>query len=346
MEQFVFAASGIGMLYQRSSDAIRRCGDGQRTRRSLFRRRLPLELDGCVALTRNPSRACRGLGFLLISATILFGSSAAASEPLVTEPADLKFVAPHARTFPISETQARASVQWLSDLAVKHTPRTFDGDKGWGDTKKVWSGIKIRSKGLKLSTKRRFKEVRHGRWIKYELTLPPPAPANSTTENQLVVQINRVVCEGDLQTGSPSGQTNTHWKIDSAIETPMMFTARVERWNLGVQLYSLSVEGRLRVRLNSSATLTSYADYSEVPPALVIDPKIQQAELLLQQFEVDRVSKIGGDVAEEWGELMETVVRDVFLKKQNEKLVDKLNKAIDKRRGDLRLSLAEWFAKW
>jgi hypothetical protein len=344
MEQFVFAPSRVGLLYQRSSHAIRRCGDGKRQRRSLFCRRLPLGVDRCVKLTWNLSRARCRLGFLFVVAVFLSAWTAVAGEPLATQPADLGFVQPHARTFPISETQARASVQWLSDLAIKHTPRTFAGDKGWGDTKKVWSGLKIRNKGLKLSTKRRFKEVRHGRWIKYDLTLPPPAPADSTTENQLVVNIDRVVRAGDLQTGSDP--TNAHWRIDSSIETPMMFTARVERWNVGVQIYSLSVEGRMRVRMNSSATLTSYADYSEVPPALVIDPKIQQAELFLQQFEVDRVSKIGGDVAEEWGELMESVVRDVFLKKQNEKLVDKLNKAIDKRRGDLRLSLADWFTKW
>ncbi len=250
------------------------------------------------------------------------------------------------RSFSISESQARNSVQWLADLAVDRMPRSFHGDKDWGQTKKIWSGVKIRRDGFELKTKRRFRDVRHGHWIKYELTLP--TKANENRANSVVATVHRVARDGDLQTGAETSEANqaTHWRIESSVESPMMFSARVERWNLGVQWYSISVTGRLRVRLDSTANLTSYADYGEVPPALVIDPKMQTAQLQLIEFEVDRVSKIGGDVAEEWGELMEKVVREVFLKRQNEKLAARLNKSIDKHRDDLRLSLAEWFSKW
>ena len=56
----------------------------------------------------------------------------------------------------------------------------------------------------------------------------------------------------------------------------------------------------------------------------------------MEHFEVDRVSKIGGDVAEQWGELMEDILIERLVKRQNEKLVGKLNKSIDKERDDLK----------
>ena len=171
--------------------------------------------------------------------------------------------------------------------------------------------------------------------------------SGSETTNDVVTKIHEVTKSGDLKPGiSAADQATSHWKIKSSVETPMKFTARIERWNRGVQWYSLSIEGKLRVRMDATSRLAFLADYSEVPPALVINPAVETAELHLKDFEVDRVSKIGGDVAEEWGELMEQVLIDVFIKKQNEKLASKLNKSIDKHRKDMRLSMADWFANW
>ncbi|QDT12484.1 hypothetical protein K239x_44940 [Planctomycetes bacterium K23_9] len=248
----------------------------------------------------------------------------------------------------ISESQARTSVQWLSELAVSKSPRVFTGDKNWGDTKKIWAGVKVKRDGLKLTTHRRFKELRHGRWVKYELTLPPSAaPAADSVSDSVVANVHRVRRTSDVQPGVPvDQQTGTHWEIDASVRTPIKFTARVERWNRGVQWYSIGITGKMQVRLDTSARIRFYADYSEVPPALVIAPAITQAHLELEEFEVDRVSKVGGDVAEEWGEMVETIVREIFLKKQNEKLAGKLNGSIDKHRSDLRLSMADWFTSW
>ena len=249
----------------------------------------------------------------------------------------------HERNIAISESQARSSVQWLADLALQKMPRVFEGDKDWGNTKEIVSGLKIRRDKLRISTKRRRKDVRHGRWIKYELSLPERSPSKDPVN----IKIHRVSPDGDLPIGGTEGQRqDVRWRIESTLETPMSFSARVERWNLGVQLWSISIVGKMKVRMDSVASLGAYADYSEIPPALVVDPKIQTAKLHLLEFEVDRVSKIGGDVAEEWGELMEKVVRGVFLKKQNENLTNKLNKAIDKHRDDLRLSLSTLFESW
>ena len=101
----------------------------------------------------------------------------------------------------------------------------------------------------------------------------------------------------------------------------------------------------MRLSLRSTASIGFETDYSEIPPALVFDPTIRQAKVSLDSFEVDRVSKIGGDIAEGWGEVVQKVIVETYVDHLNKKLVHKLNRAIDKERDDLRLSTAEWF-RW
>jgi hypothetical protein len=65
----------------------------------------------------------------------------------------------------------------------------------------------------------------------------------------------------------------------------------------------------------------------------------------MESFEVERVSRIGGDVAEGWGEVVQEVIVETYLKQLNKRLVAKLNKAIDKERDDIKISIAQWF-RW
>ncbi|MCH5376388.1 MAG: hypothetical protein JJ992_20660, partial [Planctomycetes bacterium] len=235
----------------------------------------------------------------------------------------------------LSESQAQSSVQWLASVALDKLPRTLDGEKDWGDTKRVWDGVSIKRDGWQLKTHRRFRNVEHGRWIRYDVTFPEPGAGNAPS-----VAIQQVVPIEDSVT------EQQRWRIDSSIVVPMTFTARIQRWNLGVRLLSVTVTGRMRIRLNSSATMGFFADYAEVPPALVIDPSVEQAHLALEHFEVDRVSHIGGDAAEHWGDLMEEILVERLVRKQNDKLVAKLNRSIEKERESLRFSLADWFQQW
>ena len=231
----------------------------------------------------------------------------------------------------VTSDQAKDSIQWLATKASKHIPRTISGDKNWGDRKRVWAGVKIRMDGFKLRTNRKHRELEQGRWVKYEVTLPDVPPA---------IKITDVSPKIDATTGEQS------WTITSSVVSPMEFEARVQRWNLGVKLFSVTVRGQARIRLNSTLSVGFHANYGEIPPGLVIAPSVQKAELVMEHFEVDRVSKIGGDVAEQWGELLEDILIERLVKRQNEKLVGKLNKSIDKERDDLKLSLSEWFENW
>ena len=235
------------------------------------------------------------------------------------------------QTLQVTSAQAKDSIQWLATKASKHIPRTLSGDKNWGDTKRVWAGVKMRMDGFKLRTKRRYRDLEQGRWIKYEVTLPDVPPA---------IKITDVSPSIDATTGEQS------WTITSSLVSPMEFEARVQRWNLGVKLFSVTVRGQARLRLNSTLSVRFQANYGEIPPGLVIAPSVQKAVLVMEHFEVDRVSKIGGDVAEQWGELLEDILIERLIKRQNEKLVGQFNKSIDKERDDLKLSLSEWIKNW
>ncbi len=235
------------------------------------------------------------------------------------------------QTLQITSDQAKDSIQWLATKASKHIPRTMSGNKNWGETKRVWSGVKIRLDGFKLRTNRRYKELEQGRWVKYEATLPDVPPT---------IKITDVIPHIDATTGVQS------WMITSSVVSPMEFEARIQRWNLGVKLFSLTVRGKARIRLNSKLSVGFHANYGEIPPGLVIAPSVRNAELVMEHFEVDRVSKIGGDVAEQWGELLEDVLIERLVERQNEKLVGKLNKLIDKERDDLKISLSDWLENW
>lgn len=231
----------------------------------------------------------------------------------------------------VTDAQAKESIQWLASKAMKQLPQTINGDKNWGDTKKVWAGVKIRRDGFKLKTHRRWRDLEQGRWIKYDVTIPGKPPR---------VTIRNVVPTVDAISG------NRRWLIQSTVVAPMKFTARIQRWNLGVKLFSMTITGEIHIRLASATSVGFYADYAEIPPGLIIDPKVEHAQLVMERFEVDRVSHIGGDMAEGWGEVMQEILVEHLIHKQNDRIVDKLNRAIDKERDDLRISWSDWFQNW
>lgn len=231
----------------------------------------------------------------------------------------------------MTDEEARKTVQQLVDFVLPKLPREYDGDKHWGDTKRLWAGVKLRRDGLKLSTKRRWREVKHGRWTKYSVRMP----GSASSPPPIKIDVRSV--QPNLIDGVPTGML-----IATELRTPLDFSARIQRWNLGLHAYSIEISGHLNVRMTLQSTLNTYPDYSEIPPAIVVDPRVKTATLVLESFHVDRISKIGGEVAEQWGEIAEAVAKEIFLEDLNAKLPAKLNQAIDKKRDSLRWSTSDW----
>ncbi|MEM9585863.1 MAG: hypothetical protein AAGA03_01165 [Planctomycetota bacterium] len=226
----------------------------------------------------------------------------------------------------VTPQQARRAVQWLADFAVRRLPASHQGDKDWGKTKRIWAGVDIRRDGWKLRTHRRWREVRHGRWIRYRIDLPH---RGASSPPPVAVQIRSV----DAVQGG--------WRIAASIVADAPFDVRLERWNLGTKWVSVNVTGQSRAKLDTQLLVQFRMDYDDLFPAMIVSPEVQAAHLTLERFEVERISKLGGDVAEGIGEVIQEVIKEAWLKKQNDRLVGKLNREISKHQQDLRLSPAK-----
>ncbi|MEO1618661.1 MAG: hypothetical protein AAFV88_22620 [Planctomycetota bacterium] len=233
----------------------------------------------------------------------------------------------------ISDQQARATVASLLDWGLEKMPREFRGDKHWGDTKKVWSGVRFRRDGLRLKTNRRWRELRHGRPVKYRVAFP----ASESAKPPVQVDLRAVTFQ------PATAEASAGWKIECECASPLDFSARIERWNFGVQWYSVEVKGHLSLRMRVTGRLSVQADYSEIPPAIVIDPSVESSTLTLEELHVDRISKIGGEVAEQWGDLVHQIADELLKDNLNEKITEKLNRGIDKNRDRLRYSAHDLF---
>lgn len=143
---------------------------------------------------------------------------------------------------------------------------------------------------------------------------------------------------------TPNG--NAGWLVDAVVKTPAKFHTRLERWNLGLQAFSISVDGTMDVNLECQFVIGMSADYSEVPPAIQLDVYVEKANVRMDRFNVERISKLGGDAAEELGNLAEDTLIRLWLKKENARLADRLNDAIAKYQSDLRWSMMQWLGQW
>jgi hypothetical protein len=80
-------------------------------------------------------------------------------------------------------------------------------------------------------------------------------------------------------------------------------------------------------------------DTTSFPPAVVMKPSVSAARARLADFELHRVSKLGGDVAEELGRAARGRIERRIAAK-DEKLTRKINEQLAKREDSLRLSWA------
>lgn len=233
--------------------------------------------------------------------------------------------------------QTRQSVQWLADQVMHHVPRRIEGDDGWNDTKKIWAGVKVHRDGWELKTNRRWRELRHGRWVRYEIELPQQAspPPHESSDVVKIHSVMAVTSEDGLQS----------WRANATVSTPAQFSIRVERWNLGAKLYSIEVNGKMNLEMRAALTMGMSADFTDIPPAMQLDVAVEEASLVVSGFEVESISKLGGDAAEEIGDLAENTIGKVWIRKENARLVARLNTAIADNQDSLRWSMATWLVQ-
>src|SRR5690606_14126898 len=83
-----------------------------------------------------------------------------------------------------------AASRLITALVRDLLPHTYEDLRDWGGAKRVWDGLHIRTDGLQIKTKRRWKEVKHGTWKMYRVRLIDPAEQFRLTVENIRPQEN------------------------------------------------------------------------------------------------------------------------------------------------------------
>jgi hypothetical protein len=210
----------------------------------------------------------------------------------------------------------------LTRLVLENIPHTFEETKDWGGQDERWDGIKFRREGLKIETHRRKKMVNHGTWKKYSARLLNP-------NEEFAIEVKNM-----RETKDEKLAFDIHFIAHLGIQ------GRQSQWIKGVQLYSISADGHANVRLVVSIELAFKADFTSFPPDLIFVPRVTQADLIVEEFRLDRISKAGGEFAQQVTKNVRAQL-DKKIDEKKQKLVDKINKQLTDKQDQLRLSIRD-----
>ena len=270
-----------------------------------------------------------GFLFLWLTCSIAIASTAYAQVqqfPTANAPPPRHYpvVAESTRSTPTIETiePDDAVDRLLTTIALNNMPREFSETKDWGGQKERWDGLKIERDGLKIETRRRRKMVNHGTWKKYSASLRNP-------EEEFQIQIKNM---RETESGELAFEIHlaAHLNID----------ARQAKWVKGVQLYSINATGHAAVRLIIAIEMGVKMGISNFPPDLILAPSATSADLIIDEFRIDRISKIGGEIAQQISDNVQAKLEKKIEEKEA-KLLVKINGQLAKSQDEFRLSIAD-----
>ena len=216
----------------------------------------------------------------------------------------------------------------IREIVLGSIPHTYEDKKKWGQTKGIVSGLDMKLDGFKLRTQRRRKEVNHGTWTKYEVQLVDP-------QQKFQLKIDRVEMPA-------SGR----FTFRATVETPLKATARVQEWNRGVRLMSVTTDAVALVNLAVDCALEFETLAGKFPPDIQLKPEVTAADINVKSFQVHRISHVKGTIAKEMGRNLRRVLDRQIIRKR-EKLPAKINRSIAKNKDKLRIPLGKVMSsKW
>lgn len=281
----------------------------------------------CVAIGLGGAREVLGQELLTPPAvpptnTAPFGN--APNNPSKAQPAPTSSVPSNA--VPAAASQSLNKL--VTALVLKHMPHNYTRDKDWGTQDERWDGLKVERDGLKIKTKRRKKKVNHGTWRKYSAKMVDP-------KKQFDVSVTHI---------RQTPEKKLAFRINFA--TRIRLDARQSKWAKGVQLYSISAEGHASIRLSVDMQLGMTLVPGDFPPDIKFEPKATAADLIVDDFRIDRVSKLGGEFAQQITRLARKQL-DSEIEEKEVELVEKINKEIAEEKDKLQLSLSDALkSKW
>ena len=215
------------------------------------------------------------------------------------------------------DDHARQIAASFADLLRDVIPREYERRTDWGKTKRIPVGIQNTGHGLRLRLRKREKEVKHGVWKHYRVTMIEP-------EENLHVHIQ------DLRHIGP-GRIGLTLHVSSKVHGWI----RAKVYNRGVHVIGLTAEGDTTFDLTIDCEVGVRIEPASVLAGIVVDPVVTNARLKLDDFRLTRLGELHGPLVRELGDGLRHLMEDEL---KPAKLTKKLNRAIDKKRDRLRFS--------
>lgn len=216
----------------------------------------------------------------------------------------------------------------ITKMVLKNIPHEFKEDKDWGGQEPRWNGVSVRRDGLKIRTHRKKKMVNHGTWKKYDVKL-----LNPQEQFSISVKNMREAEDGKMA-------------FDVHLAANLKIDGRQSKWVKGVQLYNVSIDGKTKVNLKTTIELRTLMDVTKFPPDVVFRPEAKAVEISVQDFRIDRISKVGGEVSQQVARIARSAIEN-RLETEEAKTVKKLNAEFSKNADKLKLSLHDAMSnKW
>lgn len=210
----------------------------------------------------------------------------------------------------------------LTRIAIENMPTEFSDQKDWGKQSEKFDRLDFERDGLKIETRRKRKMVNHGTWKKWHANLRDP-----NDEFQIQIKNIRETVDGTLS-------------FEIHVAAHLDLHARVAKWRKGIQLYSFSAEGHTKLKIVVHMEMGASMGISNFPPDMILEPLATDSEISIDEFRIDRVSKIGGEFAQQITRSVRPKLEDKTTDYER-KLVKKINKQIEKNQAEFRLSIAD-----
>lgn len=220
----------------------------------------------------------------------------------------------------------REATDFIRGIALMLIPPEFEDDDGWGDEKRIQSGLRIRFDDGQLETNRRWKHVNHGTWLQATGKLVDPAERFQLNAARL-----------------PETEKGTQ-RYDVEVSARLRVTGRQQQWSYGVMLWSISAEAVADVTLHLVLDVKSKVVQTDNGTRLQFIPAVANAEAQLTNFSLRRISHMKGKAVQEFGDLFEGLIRKRVVR-ENKDLATRINTALEKQRERLEIpfDIAGWF---
>ncbi len=216
--------------------------------------------------------------------------------------------------------------QFIRSIALILLPQKFDDDDGWGDEKRIQSGLNVDIKRGKLHTSRQWNNVNHGTWLRGSGELVEPETLFTLKATQL-----------------PDPDEKSQ-RYEVRVSSRLFVRGQQQQWNYGVMLWSVSADATADISLQATIDVRTDVVTTEKGSRLRFVPNVTQASANLDNFKLHRISHARGTSVKGIGELVEELIQ-LRIRKENKDLAARINKAIQKKpeRLEIPFDLGGWF---